>query len=335
MAIADAASLSLLHRLLDAATVSRTVGVMEALKLAAEGIGALLAPALVAIVGIRGAFVVAGLPLPLVVSATWPRLRRADDAAVGRGALAALLHGVPALHSLDMASLEDVAARSLPDRAAAGAEVVRQGEGGSRFYVIESGEAEVVLGGYPIARLSAGAGFGERALLRDSPRTATVRAITPLSLRTLDRLDFLSAITGQPAEALADGDARFGADGHHDAAAQPLPDVLGAVSQLAGADRRTLERLADAATIERSAAGDVVVREGDRATAFFVVLAGRAQASIEGRVVGELHPGDSFGEIALLHDVPRTATVTAVEALTICRLSAADFLAVASRSAAR
>jgi CRP-like cAMP-binding protein len=282
MAVADAASLSLLHRLLDAATVSRTVGVMESLKLAAEGVGALLAPALVALLGVRGALVVAGLPLPVVVNASWPRLRRADAAAAGRGATAALLHGVPSLRSLDMASLEDVTARLHPQAVAAGADVVRQGERGDRFYVIESGEVEILLDEYPIGRLGVGGGFGERALLRGSARTATVRA---------------------------------------------LREVLGHLTLFADLDRDTLERLVDAATVERCDAGEAVVREGEDGAAFYVLLAGRAQTTIDGRVVGELHPGDSFGEIALLHAVPRTATVTALEPLTLCRLPAADFRA--------
>jgi CRP-like cAMP-binding protein len=330
MAIADAASLSLLHRLLDAATVSRTVGVMEALKLAAEGVGALLAPALVALLGVRGALVVAGLPLPVVVTASWPRLRRADAAAAGRGATAALLHGVPSFRSLDMASLEDVVARLHSQAFAAGEDVVRQGERGDRFYVIASGEAEVVLDGYPIGRLGAGGGFGERALLRGSARTATVRAVTPLELQTLDRWDFLSAITGQPADELADAGRSLAPA--RDLSARPLREVLGRLTLFADLDRDALDRLVEAATVERSGAGDAVVREGDPGAAFYVVLAGRAQASIEGRVVGELHPGDSFGEIALLHAVPRTATVTAVEPLIVCRLDAADFLAATARS---
>jgi CRP-like cAMP-binding protein len=329
MAVADATSLSLLHRLLDAATVSRTVGVMESLKLAAEGVGALLAPALVAVLGIRGALVIAGLPLPLVVTASWPRLRRADAAAAGRGALARLLHGVPTLRSLDMASLEDVVARVHPESAPAGADVVRQGERGDRFYVIESGAAEVLLDGYPIGRLRAGSEFGERALLRGSSRTATVRAVTPLALQTLDRWDFLSAITGQPADELAD--APLAAVGERDLSSRPLRDVLGRLTLFAGLDREHLEQLASAAAVERWAEGAIVVREGDEGTGFYVVLAGRAEASIAGSAVSELHPGDSFGEIALLHAVPRTATVRAIEALTTCRIAAADFLAATSQ----
>jgi CRP-like cAMP-binding protein len=331
MAVADATSLSLLHRLLDAATVSRTVGVMESLKLATEGIGALLAPALVAVLGLRGALVVAGLPLALVVTASRRRLRRADAAAAGRGALARVLHGVPSLRSLDMASLEDVVARLHPEAAPAGADVVRQGEHGERFYVIESGEAEVLLDGYPIGRLGAGSEFGERALLRGSARTATVRAVTPLALQTLDRWDFLSAITGQPAEELAEAGAPLAAVRERDLSSRPLRDVLGRLTLFAGLDREHLEQLASAAAVERWPEGAIVVREGDEGTGFYVVLAGRAEASIAGSAVSELHPGDSFGEIALLHAVPRTATIRAIEALTNCRIAAADFLAATSQ----
>src|SRR5262249_23130356 len=80
MALADATSLSLLHRLLDAPTVSRTVGVMESVKLGAEGAGAMLAPALVTLVGIRPALILAGVPLPVTIGASLQRLRKADRA---------------------------------------------------------------------------------------------------------------------------------------------------------------------------------------------------------------------------------------------------------------
>jgi CRP-like cAMP-binding protein len=302
MAVADATSLSLLHRLLDPSTLSRTVGVMEALKLGAEGLGALLAPALVGLVGVRPALVIAGLPLPVTIAVSATRLRRADSAAAGRAGVVALLHRVSVLHSLDMASLEDVAARARKVAFAPGTDVVTQGEPGDDFYVIEEGEAEVLLDGYRIGRLGPGSGFGERALLRATTRSATVRTLTPLIAYAIDAVSFLSAVTGQPPSALAD----------------MREPVLGGV-------------LEPASAIEDWEPGEVIVQEGDDATAMYVVLSGRASTTIEGRYVRDLLPGDWFGEIAILHGVPRTATISAAERLRTCRVPADVVLAVASR----
>ena len=74
----------------------------------------------------------------------------------------------------------------------AGAEIFSGGDPGDRFYVIEEGTA-VVSGG---PSLGAGGFFGEIALLRDVPRTATVRAETDVTLYALERADFITAVTG-------------------------------------------------------------------------------------------------------------------------------------------
>jgi CRP-like cAMP-binding protein len=76
----------------------------------------------------------------------------------------------------------------------AGDVVFRQGDHGDRFYVIEAGEVEVVGDGQMIRMLGAGEGFGEIALLRDTPRTTTVRARARLHLFALDRRHFLRAV---------------------------------------------------------------------------------------------------------------------------------------------
>ena len=319
MALADSTSLALLHRLLDAPTVSRTVGVMESLKLGSEGLGALLAPALVGLFGIRPALILAGLPLPLTIVSSLPRLRKADLAAAGRGLVVSLLHGVHALHSLDMASVEDLAARARRIEVAAGIEVVRVGEPGDDFYVIAEGEAEVLLAGFRVARLTPGAGFGERALLRSTTRAATVRALTPLTVYAVDRISFLCAATGQPRAAAEGIDAAIQnlRPGH---ATGRLSEVLGAVPLLRELDDTSLDRLVDASTVEDWEPGATVIREGDSGSHMFVILSGRARTTVNGEHVGDLLPGDAFGEIAVIHRVPRTATVAAAEPLRTCRL---------------
>jgi CRP/FNR family transcriptional regulator, cyclic AMP receptor protein len=71
--------------------------------------------------------------------------------------------------------------------------------------------------------------------------------------------------------------------------------------------------------------GHVLVNEGDRGVEFFVIVNGRAKVSRKGRKVGELGPGDFFGELALLVDAPRNATVTAVTPMEAIVLSRKEF----------
>ena len=77
--------------------------------------------------------------------------------------------------------------------------VIREGDPGDTFYIVESGAVAVTRGGQPIRTLyAAGDGFGEIALLRDIPRTATITAVTDTVLLTLGRREFLAAVTGHP-----------------------------------------------------------------------------------------------------------------------------------------
>jgi len=87
----------------------------------------------------------------------------------------------------------------------AGTVIAREGEPGIGLFVIVDGYADVTIGGVKKATLGPGDFFGEIALLRDVPRTATVRATTALRLHALDRDTFVSTVTGHAASAEAAG----------------------------------------------------------------------------------------------------------------------------------
>lgn len=91
-----------------------------------------------------------------------------------------------------------------------------------------------------------------------------------------------------------------------------------------------MESLARSATEFRFAAGDVLVREGDQADRFFVVQEGLVEVSQGKRVLRREGPGEYFGEIGLLRDVPRTATITALEETVVQVIDRADFLRAVS-----
>jgi CRP/FNR family cyclic AMP-dependent transcriptional regulator len=94
------------------------------------------------------------------------------------------------------------------------------------------------------------------------------------------------------------------------AMADPV-ESLSQVPLLAGIRRRELKRLVDRMSERTFAEGEVAVEEGRGGAGFWLIQEGSATVSIGGEIIRTLGPGDYFGEIALLDDGPRTATVTA------------------------
>jgi hypothetical protein len=193
--VEDVFGFTLLQRIVPDAVLARVLGVVWGLAMGALGLGSVAATGLVAAVGPRPAFLVVGALLPALTLLVWRRLAEIDRAAAPPTAGLALIGGLPMFAPLSLAAKEYLATRLVPVRVAARESVIRSGERGDRFYVVGEGRLEVVADG---VHESAGRGdhFGEIALLRDVPRTATVRALVDSNLYALEREDFLAAVTG-------------------------------------------------------------------------------------------------------------------------------------------
>jgi CRP-like cAMP-binding protein len=140
--------------------------------------------------------IVTGALLPLLAVVTWRWISRADARGVIPERQLALLRGVPMLAPLPMTVLEQVAGDLVAMRYTEGDVIIHQGDVGDRFYILADGRATVAIDGRVVARFGPGDWFGEIALLRDVPRTATVTAASPVLAYALERDAFLAAVTG-------------------------------------------------------------------------------------------------------------------------------------------
>ncbi len=199
----DVAGRTLLQRVVPDRVLSRVFGVLEGLETAALALGLALAPALLALLGERATFVVAGAFLPVLFLLARRRLVEVDAAGTVPEAQLDLLRSLPIFAPLSAPTVELLASRLIPLGATAGTLIVRQGDPGDRFYIIADGEVAVSKDGREVASLRRGEFFGEIALLRDVPRNATVTARTSVQLYALERDNFLEAVTGHPQSAEA------------------------------------------------------------------------------------------------------------------------------------
>lgn len=202
-----------------------------------------------------------------------------------------------------------------------GVTVIEQGAQGDYFYVVEQGTLDVYVGG---AREEGGLGdkkvsygpgssFGELALLYAQPRAATVLSTSPCTLWALDRVTFRSILmeTNSRRRALYE---KF------------LMDVP-LFERLEPSERA---KISDSLELREYSSGESVITQGERGTEFFIIVEGNAEVrkAKDGRedVVGKLSRGDYFGELALLNNAPRAATVAAVgEKLRVVTMSERAF----------
>ena len=195
--VEDVAGFTLLQRLVPDRMLTRVLGVTWSLAMGGVAVGSIVAPVLVEAVGPRTAFVAVGLILPLLSLAAYRRLVQVDRAVAPAPELE-LIEQVPIFAPLSVAAKERVATSLVPLAVDAGTLVVEEGEVGDRFYIVGDGELEISAPGTH-KTVHEGAYFGEIALLRDVPRTATVKAVSHTKLYALQREDFLAVVTGHRA----------------------------------------------------------------------------------------------------------------------------------------
>ena len=179
-------------------------GVMEGLFGLGLLAGSLVGPALVALLGARGSLVVAGAILPVLALLTWQPIARRMHRAPLSDARLALLRSNPLFAPLPLTALDRLAESLVPVSFAPGDALMREGEPGEEYLLIEQGHVDVRVDGMSVATCGPGDGVGEIALLRGVPRTATVIAQTRVEAYAIDSPTFLSAVSGPAAAAAAE-----------------------------------------------------------------------------------------------------------------------------------
>ncbi|HZU08183.1 MAG TPA: cyclic nucleotide-binding domain-containing protein [Chloroflexota bacterium] len=227
------------------------------------------------------------------------------------------------LGELGFAQREEVVSQLHLETYKAGQYVVRQGDPGENFYLIRQGQAEVLqvgADGWPreLALLGRGDYFGEIALLYHQTRTASVRALSKLEVLALGRAAFETTI----APRLHD----------YGLTVQWIEErsELGRMSLFRHTRPSELDPILDRLRSEEFAAGTVILRQGEPGDRFYLVRSGRVRvrrAAEDGSevVLGELTTGEYFGEMALLSDAPRAATVEAIEPTRVWSLDKTAF----------
>jgi cAMP-dependent protein kinase regulator len=201
---------------------------------------------------------------------------------------------------LDDSEKSDIFDAMQPFNYKAGETIIQQGEEGDFFYIIDQGEVEVYVNNKCVTAISDGGSFGELALIYGTPRAATIKAKTDCKLWAIDRKTYRRILMGSTIKKR-----------------KMYEEFLAKVKILQELDKWELLTVADALEPVQFNDGDSIVEQGEKGNDFFIIVEGTAivyqkpsedEPAVE---VSRLGPSDYFGEIALLFDRPRAATVKA------------------------
>ena len=193
--LVDVNAVTIVQRLGEDRVMGRIFGALETGLIGAMALGSVLMPLLLHWFGLRWALAILAIGISAVVLPFMGRLRRMNSSLREPDGLP-LLRALPLFAPLEPKSLELVAQQLRRVEVAAGETVITEGDPGDLFYVVESGALTASYQGQVLSHQGPGDPFGEIALLRDVPRTATVVADEPTVLYSLERDTFLDAVTG-------------------------------------------------------------------------------------------------------------------------------------------
>ncbi len=228
------------------------------------------------------------------------------------------IDALPAFDELEDSVLSDLAGRVRLVSVRPGEPIFRQGDRPTDFFVVRKGTLRIEeehpdTGDTTVLRtLTKGDSFGELALLESSPRTASVRAIEDAELFAVDKSTFDRLLAG----AIHTPSFRLTLQTMAELREMPAFSVLGT---------EELSVLLDHGSWVTATPAETMVEQGAVGDAFFAIRSGRVDVVRDGSIIGSLGPGTHFGEIALLRDVPRTASVIARTPVRAFRLDREGF----------
>jgi MFS family permease len=194
----DVGVYSSLQQVIPPRLMGRALGVRRGVLLLSMGLGSAVTPLLIHAWGARGTLIATGTLLVVAAAAFVPRLRAIDRRIAAPGPELALLRQVSFFRPLPFAIVEHLASELQSAAYEPGETIIREGEPGERFYIIAEGRTRAATDGKQLREMSTGDSFGEIALLRRIPRTASVTAVSRVEVRFLVREEFLAAVTGTP-----------------------------------------------------------------------------------------------------------------------------------------
>ena len=217
------------------------------------------------------------------------------------------LRGVKLFNSFNSHEIQEAAEALEVAEYEEGDYVIRQHEQGSDFFMVISGECVVEVDGAVVFKYSNGGSFGERALLHDEPRAASIKVTSETLVCFRMAQEVFKKIMLQRIKALRE------------------------VKLLQSFGQRELTEAAEALELVSFEKGDYVMRQGEKGDEFFIIDSGECVAEVNGTVVHRYSDEGSFGERALLRDEPRAASIRVTsDALSCFRISQQDFKAIIS-----